>query len=74
MMRSLCQCVTSLICYCLDNKTRLQQPCKLVERNTEIATQGVVVVKILETNYKKADLPAVIKTCTHLSYNEQMSY
>ena len=30
------------------------------------------VVQILDANYKKADLPSeVVKTCTHLSQNEQ---
>ena len=34
-----------------------------------MATQRVV--QILDANYKKADLPEVVKTCTHLSQNEQ---
>ncbi len=37
--------------------------------STEQASQRVV--HILDANYKKADLPAVVKTCTHLSQNEQ---
>ena len=37
--------------------------------STELATQRVV--HILDANYQKADLPAVVKTCTHLSQNEQ---
>jgi len=41
----------------------------LVERCTEVATQRTI--RILDANYKKADLPAVVKTCTHLSQNEQ---
>ena len=50
-------------------RTRFQQPSQLVERITEIANQRAV--RILDANYKKADLPAVVKTCTHLSQNEQ---
>ena len=37
--------------------------------STEQATQRVV--HILDANYKKADLPEVVKTCTHLSQHEQ---
>jgi len=37
----------------------------LVERCTEVATQRTI--RILDANYKKADLPAVVKTCTHLT-------
>jgi hypothetical protein len=37
--------------------------------STEVATQRAV--RILDANYKKADLPAVVKTCTHLSQHEQ---
>jgi len=38
-------------------------------KSTELATQRVV--QILDANYKKADLPEVVKTCTHLSQNKQ---
>jgi hypothetical protein len=41
----------------------------LEPKSTELATQRVV--QILDANYKKADLPEVVKTCTHLSQNEQ---
>jgi hypothetical protein len=34
-----------------------------------VATQRAV--RILDANYKKADLPAVVKTCTHLSQHKQ---
>jgi hypothetical protein len=37
--------------------------------STEQATQRVV--HILDANYKKADLPEVVKTCTHLSQHKQ---
>ena len=37
--------------------------------STELATQRAV--RILDANYNKADLPAVVKTCTHLSQHEQ---
>ena len=46
------------------NLAKLQEP-----NSTEKATQRVV--HILDANYKKADLPAVVKTCTHLSQHEQ---
>ena len=36
----------------------------LEPKSTELATQRVV--QILDANYKKADLPEVVKTCTHL--------
>ena len=39
-------------------------------KSTEEATNRVV--RILDANYKKADLQAVVKdNCTHLSANEQ---
>jgi hypothetical protein len=41
----------------------------LKPKSTELATQRTV--RILDANYKKADLPEVVKTCTHLSQNEQ---
>ena len=41
----------------------------LEPKSTESATQRVV--QILDANYKKADLPAIVSTCTHLSQNEQ---
>jgi hypothetical protein len=37
--------------------------------STEMATQRAV--RILDANYKKADLPEVIRTCTQLSQHEQ---
>jgi hypothetical protein len=53
-----------------EKRTRFQQPCQLLEPNsTEKATQ--CEVRILDANYKKADLPAVVKTYTHLSQNKQ---
>jgi len=41
----------------------------LEPKSIELATQRVV--QIQDANYKKADLPEVVKTCTHLSQNEQ---
>ena len=38
-------------------------------KSTEEATKRVV--QILDANYKKADLQAVVKVCTHLSSEEQ---
>jgi len=41
----------------------------LEPKSTELATHRVV--RILDANYKRADLPAVVKTCSHLSLVEQ---
>jgi hypothetical protein len=41
----------------------------LEPKSTELATQRVV--QILDANYKKADIPEVIKTCAHLSQHKQ---
>jgi len=41
----------------------------LEPRSTELATQRVV--RILDANYQRADLPAVVKNCSHLSLVEQ---
>ena len=41
----------------------------LEPKSTVLATQRAV--RILDANYKKADLPEVVKTCTHLSQSEQ---
>ena len=41
----------------------------LEPRSTELATQRVV--HILDANYQKADLPAVVQNCNHLSLVEQ---
>jgi hypothetical protein len=41
----------------------------LEPNSSVVATQRAV--QIIDANYKKADLPAVIKTCTHLSQHKQ---
>ena len=43
---------------------KVQEP-----KSTEEATSRVV--RILDANYKKANLPEIVKTCSHLNPNEQ---